>query len=66
MRIAANLLLHLGPIAPVAVAEDKRDARTLGVTAAIALFAFDTFAMFDPIGGVTAGATDGAQDYRKT
>jgi len=55
----SNLLFHLGQVSPVAVVQDKRGARTLTVTAAIALFAFSTFAMFDHIGGVTAGATDG-------
>ena len=61
-----DLLFHLGQVSPVAVVQDKGGARTLGVTAAIALFAFSTLTIFDPIGGVTAGATDGFEAIGKT
>ena len=54
-----DLLLHLRQVASVAVVEDKRGAATLAITAAIALFAFSTFAIFDHIGSVAVGATDG-------
>lgn len=53
-----DLMLHLGQVASVAVVEDKRGACTLGVTAAIAVFAFSTLTMFDHISGVTLGAAE--------
>ena len=54
-----DLLFHLGQVSPIGVVQDEGGARTLVVTAAIALFAFSTCAIFNYISGVTVGATNG-------